>query len=387
MWGSLEDPQVNTSETAEVLEAIGSLGAQGRSMALATITSVTGSTYRRPGARLLVPDDGASVGNLSGGCLEGQVEAVARDVMSDGVPRLELYDLTADDEVVWGWGLGCNGAIEVFIEPADKAAEIAEALRTAIRDERRVAVGTVLESSVPGIERGARALAVDGDQEGTRGDGGPSSYIDRAVAEALASGQGGTRTLRTGEGEVRLFIEVIEPPLRLLVCGAGHDAIPLVRQGSLLGWSVVVVDDREAFLSEQRFPDAAQFVLAEPAEAADKAGIDERTYAVVMSHNYLRDRDYLRAFLGTDVAYIGMLGPRARLERLLDDLAGEGVEPSATDTAKLFGPAGLDVGGEGPDEIAAAIVAEILALSRRRAAGFLRDKPGSIHDQQTATSG
>ena len=378
---------MNTSETAEVLEAIGSLGAQGRSMALATITSVTGSTYRRPGARLLVPDDGPSVGNLSGGCLEGQVEAVARDVMSDGVPRLELYDLTADDEVVWGWGLGCNGAIEVFIEPAGKAAEIAEALRTGIRDERRVAVGTVLESSVPGLERGARALAVDGGQEGAPGDGGPSSHLDRAVAEALASGRGGTRTLRTGEGEVRLFIEVIEPPLRLLVCGAGHDAIPLVRQGSLLGWSVVVVDDRESFLSEQRFPDAAQFVLAEPAEAADKAGVDERTYAVVMSHNYLRDRDYLRAFLGTDVAYIGMLGPRARLERLLDDLAGEGVEPSATDTAKLFGPAGLDVGGEGPDEIAAAIVAEILALSRRRAAGFLRDKPGSIHDQQVATSG
>jgi xanthine dehydrogenase accessory factor len=377
---------VNTSETAEVLEAIGSLGAQGRSMALATITSVTGSTYRRPGARLLVPDDGPSVGNLSGGCLEGQVEAVARDVMSDGVPRLELYDLTADDEVVWGWGLGCNGAIEVFIEPAGKAAEIAEALRTAIRDERRVAVGTVLESSVPGLERGARALAVDGDQEGARGDG-PSTHLDRAVAEALASGRGGTRTLRAGEGEVRLFIEVIEPPLRLLVCGAGHDAIPLVRQGSLLGWSVVVVDDRESFLSEQRFPDAAQFVLAEPAEAADKAGVDGRTYAVVMSHNYLRDRDYLRAFLGTDVAYIGMLGPRARLERLLGDLAGEGVEPSATDTAKLFGPAGLDVGGEGPDEIAAAIVAEILALSRQRAAGFLRDKPGSIHDQQVATSG
>src|SRR5919109_1070945 len=188
MWGSLEGPQVNTSETAEVLEAIGSLGAQGRSMALATITSVTGSTYRRPGARLLVPDDGPSVGNLSGGCLEGQVEAVARDVMSDGVPRLELYDLTADDEVVWGWGLGCNGAIEVFIEPAGKAAEIAEALRTGIRDERRVAVGTVIESTIEGVAPGARVISSETDREGALGHSALEQFVSEQSERMLELG-------------------------------------------------------------------------------------------------------------------------------------------------------------------------------------------------------
>jgi xanthine dehydrogenase accessory factor len=373
---------MNLSETAEVLEAMGSWARRGRTMALATITSVKGSTYRRPGARLLVSEDGTTVGNLSGGCLEGEVEAVAHDVMADGQPRLEFYDLTADDEVVWGWGLGCNGAIEVFVEPADKAAEIAEALHTAIRDERRVAVGTVLESGVDGIERGERRLRIDGDQEGVVADDSPAAHVDRAVAKALLTGEGGTRTLQLDGGPVRLYIEVLEPPLRLLVCGAGHDAIPLVAHGAQLGWTVVVVDDRAEFLSEQRFPGASQFVVAEPSEAAAKAGVDARTYAVVMSHNYLRDRDYLRAFLPTEVAYVGMLGPRARLERLLDDLASEGVACTDEHRARLYGPAGLDVGGEGPDEIAAAIVAEILALSRGRAAGFLRDRPGSIHADQ-----
>jgi xanthine dehydrogenase accessory factor len=378
---------VNLSETQEVLEGIGSLSRRGRRMALATITSVRGSTYRRPGARLLVPDEGAVIGNLSGGCLEGQVEAIARDVMSDGRPRLEFYDLTADDEVVWGWGLGCNGAIEVLIEPAEAAAEIAQALATAIRDERAVAVGTVLDSSVDGIARGDRVLRVDGDREGTLGDTGAMSQIDAAVASALLSGTGGIENIEAEGGVIRVFIEVLEPPLRLLVCGAGHDAIPLVRHATLLGWKVTVVDDRSAFPSEERFPGASQFFLAEPSAAAEKAGVDQRTYAVVMSHNYLRDRDYLRAFLGTDVAYIGMLGPRARLERLLDDLATDGVEPSQADHEKLFGPAGLDLGGEGPDEIAAAIVGEVLAIARRRAGGSLRDRTGTIHEQPRVESG
>ncbi len=378
---------MNLSETQEVLEAIGSLSNRGRTMALATITSVRGSTYRRPGARLLVPDEGPVIGNLSGGCLEGQVEAIARDVMSDGRPRLEFYDLTADDEVVWGWGLGCNGAIEVLIEPAEAAVEIAHALATAIRDERTVAVGTVLDSTVEGIARGERVLRVDGDREGALGDTGAMSQVDAAVANALLSGNGGIESIEAGGGTIRVFIEVLEPPLRLLVCGAGHDAIPLVRYAALLGWKVTVVDDREAFLSEERFPEASQFVLAEPSAVADKAGVDRRAYAVVMSHNYLRDRDYLRAFLGTDVAYIGMLGPRARLERLLNDLAADGVEPSEADREKLFGPAGLDLGGEGPDEIAAAIVGEVLAIARRRAGGSLRERPGTIHDHARVETG
>jgi xanthine dehydrogenase accessory factor len=377
---------LNLSETADVLEAMGAAAERGERMALATIVSVRGSTYRRPGARFLVPESGEPVGNLSGGCLEGEVETVSRTVMRDGETRLELYDLTADDEVVWGWGLGCNGAIEVFVEPADKALEIADALRTAIRDERRVAVGTVLESTMPGLERGDRMLRSDGDQEGSLGDESARGALGRAVAAALVGGETGIVELSSEGGRARVFIEAIEPPLRLLVCGAGHDAIPLVHQASRLGWTVVVTDDRESFLNEERFPGASSFVLARPDEVADRVGADSRSYAVVMSHNYLRDRAYLRALLGTDAAYIGMLGPKARLARLFDDLAGDGVRPSLEERARVHGPAGLDLGAEGPDEIAAAIVAEILALARGRFAGFLRDRETTIHGDRGAVA-
>jgi xanthine dehydrogenase accessory factor len=371
---------VNLRETAEVLTAVAEWGREGRGMALATIVAVTGSTYRGPGARLLVPDEGAAVGNLSGGCLEGDVEQVARSVMGEGAPRLEFYDLTADDEAVWGWGLGCNGAIEVFVEPAARAAEIADALRAAIESERVVGVATILESSIPGVERGARVmLSAENGVSGKVADRAAQEWLVSSLKEAVTRGGAEAHDAALARGRVRAFIEVFEPPLRVVVCGAGHDAISLVKAAAAMGWTTVVVDDRAAFLNEERFPEARELLNCEPFEAAAKAHVDDRSYAVVMSHNYLRDRDYLRGLLDSDVSYIGMLGPRARTQRLLDDLAHEGLNETGADLSRIHGPAGLDLGAEGPEEIAAAIVAEILAVSRGRPAGHLRDKPGSIH--------
>lgn len=374
---------MNLSETAEILAALAALRKRSVPLALATIVSVSGSTYRRPGARLLVPLEGPPIGNLSGGCLEGEVEGVARGVIQSGEPRLEFYDLTADDEVVWGWGLGCNGAIEVLVEPGDQAAATADVLRQAIQEERSLAVVTVLESEGDLAPLGARLLVhPDGRRSGGLGD---RSLEDEAAAAAESALEGaGTEIVSAVTARARLFVEVLEPPLRLLVCGAGHDAIPLVDQAAGLGWRVVVVDDRTEFLDRVRFPKASDFLETEPLGAAEGVASGGNTYAVVMSHNYLRDRDYLRAFLGAEVAYIGMLGPRARLERLLEDLAGEGVTVSEEDRARLHGPAGLDLGAEGPEEIAAAIVAEVLAVSRRRPARPLRERTSPIHDRPQA---
>jgi xanthine dehydrogenase accessory factor len=159
------------SEIADVLAAIESLSAKGERMALATIVAVRGSTYRRPGARLLVPEEGAPVGNLSGGCLEGDVADMARVVMEEGRARLAGWDLTADDDAVWGLGLGCNGAIEVFIEPADRAADVAHALRSALEEERPICLVTVIESEAPEVPPGARLVVRPGDEvDGTLGD-------------------------------------------------------------------------------------------------------------------------------------------------------------------------------------------------------------------------
>lgn len=359
------------SETTEVLQAITDWHSAGRRMALATIVGVKGSTYRRPGARLLVADDGQMVGNLSGGCLEGEVFGVAESVIASGEPQLVFYDLTADDEVVWGWGLGCNGAIEVFVEPAEKAVETAEALRRAIEDERAVAVITVLDSGTRELARGDRSIV----HEGISATG----LIAEAGAAAIETGKTSIQELEFPDGAARCFIEVIEPPLRLLVCGAGHDAIPMLEAAAGLGWRVDVADDRESMLNPERFPRARRFVHSDPGKIDEAAEIDGRTFVIVMSHNYLRDRDYLRSLIGSSAAYVGMLGPRARLQRLLNDLSSDGVEVPSDDEIRLHGPAGLDLGAEGPEEIAAAIVAEILAVSRSRGAGFLRDRSTPIH--------
>ncbi|HEX6474597.1 MAG TPA: XdhC family protein, partial [Candidatus Limnocylindria bacterium] len=177
----------------------------------------------------------------------------------------------------------------------------------------------------------------------------------------------------TEEDGARVLAEPILPPMRLIVCGAGHDAIALVRQASELGWRVTLADVRRNLLNHERFPGAADFCDADPEGAAAAMQPDARTAVVLMSHNYLRDIAYLGSFLGCELAYLGVLGPRGRTEQMLGELG----QPEAL--ARLHAPAGLDIGAEGPEEVARAIVAEILAVIRGRAGGPLRDRSGSIH--------
>jgi len=332
------------SERGEILDAIERLAAAHQPMALATIVATRGSTYRRPGARLLVPATGEPVGNISGGCLEGDVARIGREVIASGQPRLAEFDLTADDDAVWGYGLGCNGAIEVFVEPAEGAVATAAALR-----QEGTCWVTVLTGDAAGLHR---------------------MQTDGAAAAALRDGN--SRVVYE-HGE-RLLYEPLLPPMRLVVCSAGHDAIPLVRQAAELGWRVTVADVRQALLTHERFPAAAVFVDADPERAAGAVTPDGRTAVMVMSHNYLRDVAYLRSFLDVPLAYLGVLGPRGRTEQMLAELD----RPEAID--RLHSPAGLDIGAEGPEEVARAIVAEILAVTRRRPGGPLRDRSGPIHE-------
>lgn len=369
------------SEITDVLTAIGSLSASGQRMALATIVAVRGSTYRRPGARLLVPEEGAPIGNISGGCLEGDVADMARLVMEEGRARLAGWDLTADDDAVWGLGLGCNGAIEVFIEPADRAAEAAHALRTALEEERPISLVTVIESTEPeAVAPGARLIVMpDGAVEGSLGRSDVDAEAIAAARELLMTERSEIRTLAEG---IRAFVEILDPPLRLVICGAGHDAVPLVRAASLLGWKVTVVDDRPAFLNRERFPEAHGFAsVDDPSDVAEAITIDARTFVVVMTHNFLRDKAYLRGLLTTDARYVAMLGPAARTQRLLMELEEEGTPITEEGRSRIHGPAGLDLGAEGPEEIAQAIIGEIVAVRRGRDGGFLKERPTPIHDR------
>lgn len=375
------------SEIVDVLSAIDDVRARGEKMALATVVAARGSTYRRPGARLLVAESGDLIGNISGGCLDNDIKREAKEVMAGKGSRLVDFDLTADDEAVWGWGLGCNGALEVFVEPPDQAIKVIPALRLALEQRRSVGLVTVLSASAAGVEPGARLLVhPDGRREGDLGNPQANNVAAEAALEMLSARKAARQELSIGDlGSISAFIEALDPPTRLLICGAGEDVIPLVRLGASIGWEIVVADDREALLNHERFPGASCFVLLPKAlDLVEVAGVDELTAAIVMSHNYVRDQDYLQALLGKSVFYIGMLGPKVRLKRLLPDLAKEGIYPSEEDGRKIHGPAGLDVGAEGPDEIAWAVIAEIMAVRSGRSAGFLKNREGPTHPRETA---
>ncbi len=327
------------SELSRILDAIEQHRVSGAPMALATIVATTGSTYRHAGARLFIPAEDEPIGNISGGCLEDDVARIGREVIRTTQPRLASFDLTADEDAVWGYGLGCNGSFEVFVEPTSGALAAAEALRH---------------------DRGLLTTVITGPHAGTH------------RFQADAPGFDAARLVEE-DGE-RVLQEPILPPMRLIVGGAGHDAIPLVRQGAELGWRVTVADVRRALLDPERFPGAGDFCDADPDGAAAAMQPDARTAVVLMSHNYLRDIAYLGSFLGSEVAYLGVLGPRGRTVQMLGELG----QSQALD--RLYAPAGLDIGAEGPEEVARAIVAEILAVTRGRFGGPLRDRRRPIHD-------
>lgn len=337
------------SETDDLLAAAADLAARREPMALATVVSVSGSSYRRPGARLLVPSTGRPIGLISGGCLEEEAARLARRAIEMDAPVLVTIDHSGEGDELWGSGLGCRGVIELLAEPPSLAEGTLAALRTA-RDEGRATY------HLTGLDGSRRELT---------------------AREAESLGERSARAALHGRPTVigDAVLDPILPPLHLVVCGAGPDAAPLVAAGQRQGWRVDVVDPRRSFLRADRFP-GARLLDAQPAEAAAATGSGAWTAAVVMSHDFHRDAAFLGGFLGRGVPYLGVLGPRDRTDRLLAELPAP---PSEADDAALHAPAGLDIGADGSEQVATAIVAEILAVLHGRSGGPLRSRPGPIH--------
>ena len=340
---------------------------------LGSVVRAEGSTYRRPGARMLVRPDDTIVGLVGGGCLEGDLLAHAVEVRISGQPRLVRYDTTREEDLVWGLGLGCAGIVEVLLEPvsADRPGPLGW-LRT-WADARATGVfATVLDG-----ERLAErwALHPEGRIEGPDA---PEALLT-ALHEARADAR--SRRIATPIGDVA--IEVARPPLRLVVFGAGPDAVPVVRIATELGWNVEVADPRPAYALPERFPGARVHHL--PAmRAVAGVGVEADTHALVMTHHYLHDRAILGNLLASPARYIGVLGPRKRTEDLLADLAAQGVALDEESVARVHGPAGLDLGAEGPEAIAVSLVSEVLAVSEGRRGGWLRERKGPIYEPETA---
>jgi xanthine dehydrogenase accessory factor len=360
-------------ETAEILARLADLAASGQRAALATVVRVAGSAYRHPGAKLLVEEGGATLGSVSGGCLEADVREIARSVLAGAEPRLRRYD-TADGDAVFGLGLGCNGQVEVFIQPATEGplASLAPGMRERFAGDESFALATVIADASP-AELGAMLLVAPGSaRQGTLGE----PDLDRLAVERARGLLTGGRPGVHAAGGRQLFLEVMPPPPHLLVCGAGDDARPLVAYAADAGFRVTVADHRPALLDAAWFPAAARLLLARPEEpdlALPPAG---RTLAVIKTHSLGHDREWARRLLAAGLPYVGLLGPRARSEDLLRAI---GAGPGAAERARVFGPVGLDLGADGPRQVALSIVAELLAFVSGREPRHLCERREAIH--------
>ena len=372
------------NESRALVEAFDAANVRGERCALATVVSVEGSSYRRPGARMLVCETGASTGTISAGCLENDVIEHAMRVLQMGAPKLVEYDTAStSDEMAWGLGLGCNGIVRVLVEALASGSLYIEALRrscVARPDARYVSVATVYQYP-PLI--GARLFI---DEEGdVRHENLSDEMAARLESELRALTRGGlTSAARICDVDgiaVKVFFETLLPPVPLVVFGAGQDALPVVELAHRLGWQTEVVDPQERAVSRSRFAVADRVTLARPEDAGEHVRITPRTMALLMSHNYSQDLALLRFLLASPARYIGVLGPRKRTERMLRELAAADgtVRLEETNLARLHSPAGLDIGANGPAEIALSILAEMRAVLDGRRGGMLRERRGSIH--------
>ena len=354
-------------ETAEILSRLAELRAAGRRAALATVVRIVGSAYRRPGAKFLIEETGETLGSVSGGCLEADVREVARGVLETGEPSLRHYSTGTDEDIVWGLGLGCNGLVDVFIQPATEGplAELADRLRELLTGDAAFAIATVID----GDEPGATAIV----EPGAGVDGAPGTFGPPEVEQVRGLIPRGRSDVHAIGGR-EVFVEVLPPPPHLVVCGAGDDARPLVAYAADVGFRVTVVDHRQALMQPSWFPQTARLILARPEEPTELPPA-VRSLAVVKTHSLAHDREWVRRLLAEGLPYVGVLGPRARTETILREIGRD--DPA--DAERVFGPVGLDVGADGPRQVAMSIVAELLAFTAHREPRHLSERREAIH--------
>jgi len=331
--------------------------AAGRAVALGLLVETAGSTYRKTGALMLIAANGDSAGLLSGGCLEGDLAEYARSVIDTGKARLVTYDMRGGDDLVWGLGLGCEGAMHILlirVSTADDWQPLAHFAHS-LASHQPASAGIVVESERADSPVGTVVLP------GT----GARPEVDVALAEAAHTGRSGW--FETAAPRWRLFVLPLSLPPKLLLLGAGPDAAPVVDFAARLNWKVTVLDHRPAYADPTHFPLAERVLQAQPDELLNTLEPAQFSAAVVMSHHLPSDLKYLRALAATSIPYIGLLGPAARRERLLCDLAADADKIRR----RLHAPVGLALGGRSPESIALAIVAEIHA--------FVHTGAGRVH--------
>ena len=322
-------------------------------LVLATVYETAGSTYSKAGHRILLAANGDYRGLVSGGCLEGDLAERSRSVIATRTATAVTYDLRDSADELWGLGVGCNGLLRVFLQPllATNDYQPFGALADCLAGTRRAGVATVIESERADVAIGATAVA---DDAGERVFGASDASAPLLQAAGRAALRSAAARLGTKQG-CKILYAPLQPIPKLLVLGAGLDAIPLVGMAAEIGWFVTVADHRPAYLARGGFERAERAVLVEPERLGAVLPLEDFDAIVVMSHHLATDRKYLAELAGVDSRYLGVLGPHARRDRLLEDLAD--VAPQLRE--RLKGPVGLDIGADSPESIALSILADL----------------------------
>lgn len=366
-------------EIKAIISAYNTIDFSATKAALATVSRVEGSSYRRMGARMLVLDNGTYLGGISGGCLEGDALRRAQKAIVQDKPSIITYDTTQDDGAQIGVGLGCNGIIDVLFTPlhANDTDNPVQILSTVTETRIPRAVITVTNCSETSEALG-KTLLYETDGSFTKQFA--FSIIAANVADDIKnalekqSSSVHDYTIENGE-EVKIFIEIILPVTHVVLYGGNYDLYPMARIARELGWDVTVVTNIHK--ADKSLFTIATKVLHNKDEA--KPPIDDYTALILMAHDYKTDFNNLQQGLQTNARYIGMLGPKKRSRKMFDALAAEGKPVKEEDMQRIFSPAGLDIGASTPEEIALSICAEIRMLFAGRSGNSLRLREGTIY--------
>ena len=372
-------------ELIEIIKAYDLAVQAGKSTALATVVHVDGSSYRRPGARMLVDDEGLLTGAISGGCLEGDALRKAMLALAQQKKKLVIYDTSNEDDMTIGIQLGCAGVIQVLFEPINSSLPYnpIELIRKSISKRQDAVLLTLFNLDFKNQEQNGTCLLMeqDGSLIGNIQYQQMQDAFMEDMKEVLAAGNSIFKSYVIDDVSITAFIEFMKPPISIVIVGAGNDAIPMLQIADTLGWESTIIDGRNTHARPERFASACQVLVSKPEGVLNKIAIDSRTAFVMMTHNYNYDLYMLKALLPMDIPYIGMLGPRKKTERMVHEIREGGMEVREEMLEKVYGPTGLELGAESPEEIALSIASEILSVMNEAPGGPLKKKNDVIHSR------
>ncbi len=363
-------------ELNDIIQAYDKAVVCGKQTALVTVVKVEGSSYRRPGSRMLVTEEGEITGAISGGCLEGDALRKALLAISRQQNKLEIYDTTDEDDAKLGVQLGCNGIVYILFEPIvnNNALNPLALLKNVARHRKEAVLVTAFNEDKNAHQPGTCCFINDKEKISLTNES--KNFIEEAITVLEHK-----NSFVKSYSDCSVLYQFVPPTIQLIIAGAGNDALPLVDMAALLGWQTVVVDGRPTHATKQRFYKAGEVIVAKPCEALAQVCIHEQTAFVLMTHNYNYDLALLSQLLSFRCTYIGVLGPKNKLQRMVTELEKNGVAVTDEQIHSVYGPVGLDIGAETAEEIAVSIIAEIKAVLAGRKGTLLKDRPFAIHSR------